>query len=210
MVIDLVTQAALILITIFMFLWMQNIPQNLFTKLRYRNRSSYSAKRHFIIGAQLLAKSRSTKDRASSAKLAKSAAEEADKSISLDPKDAAPHILKALALDAQGFSTSALEALDVALSPLTAKTLSDAERGDALFKRAEIKVKGSKRGRVDSAIEDLVESVKLKGDNAKMFRLLGECYEKKEMEEEAIEAYKGALRVDPECIAARDALNRLG
>ncbi|KAI3758387.1 hypothetical protein L6452_05948 [Arctium lappa] len=210
MVIDLVMQAALVLITIFMFLWLQKIPQNLFTKFRYRNRSSYAAKRHFIIGAQLLAKSRSTRDRASSAKLAKSAAEEADKSISLDPKDAASHILKALALDAQGFSTSALEALDVALSPLTAKTLRDGERGDALLKRAEIKVKGSKRGRVDSAIEDLVESVKLRGDNAKTFRLLGECYEKKEMKEEAVEAYEGALRVDPECVVARQALNRLG
>lgn len=210
MVIDLVMQVAFILITVFMFLWMQNIPQNLFTKFRYRNRSSYDAKRHFIIGAQLLAKSRSTKDRTSAIKLAKSAAEEADKSISLDPNDAASHILKALALDAQGFSTSAVEALDVALSPLTAKSLSYVERADALFKRAEIKTKMSKRGRVDSAVEDLVESVKLKGDNATAYRLLGECYEKKEMKEEAVEAYERAVRIDPECLAARDALNRLG
>ncbi|KAI3517239.1 hypothetical protein L2E82_07527 [Cichorium intybus] len=210
MVIDLVMQAAIILITLFMFLWMQKIPQNLFTKFRYRNRSSYAAKRHFIIGAQLLAKSRSTKDRSSSIKLAKTAAEEADKSISLDPKDAASHILKALALDMQGFSTSALEALDVALSPLAAKSLSGGERGDALFKRAEIKIKGSKRGLIDSAVEDLVQSVKLKGDNPTAYRLLGECYEKKEMKEEAVDAYEVALRVDPQCTAARDALNRLG
>ena len=209
MVIDLVMQAGLILVTIFMFLWMQKIPQNLFTKFRYRNRSSYAAKRHFIIGAQLLAKSRSTKDRPSAIKLARSAAEEADKSISLDPKDAASHILKALALDVQGFSTSALEALDVALSPLTSKSLSGGERGDALFKRAEIKIKSSKRGLVDSAVDDLVESVKLKGDNATAFRLLGECYEKKELKEEAVDAYAGALRADPNCTAARDAMNRL-
>ncbi|KAL7589693.1 uncharacterized protein LOC111913222 [Lactuca sativa] len=210
MIIDIVMQVALILITLFMFLWMQKIPQNLFTKFRYRNRSSYSAKRHFIIGAQLLAKSRSTKDRSSAVKLAKTAAEEADKSIALDPKDAASHILKALALDVQGFGTSALEALDVALSPLTSKSLSSEERGDALLKRAEIKIKGSKRGLVDSAIDDLQQSVKLKGDKATAFRLLGECYEKKEMKEEAVEAYEGALKVDPKCTPAQDALNRLG
>nr|XP_043615779.1 uncharacterized protein LOC122587677 [Erigeron canadensis] len=184
----------------------------MFTKYRYRNRPSYDAKRHFILGAQLLSKSRSTKDRTSSLKLAKSASEEADKSISLDPRDAASHILKALALDAQGFSTSAVEALDVALSTLTAKSLSSSERGDALFKRAEIKmkVKGNKRGKVDSVVADLVESVKLKGDNAGAYRLLGECYEKKEMREEAVEAYERAVRIDHECGAARDALNRLG
>ncbi|KAM0031704.1 putative tetratricopeptide-like helical domain superfamily [Helianthus debilis subsp. tardiflorus] len=207
---DLAMQAAFILITILMFMWMQKVPQNLLTKFRYRNRSSNDAKRHFITGAQLLAKSRSTKDHASSVRLAKSAADEADKSISLDPNDAASHILKALALDAQGLISAAVESLDVALSPLTAKSLSYAERGDALLKRAEIKVKGSKRGRVDSAIEDLVESVKLKGDNPKAYWLLGECYEKKTMKDEAVDAYERALRIDHDCVAARDALNRLG
>ncbi|XP_076938947.1 uncharacterized protein LOC143607355 [Bidens hawaiensis] len=132
---------------------------------------SPDAKHHFIIGAQLLCKSRSTKDRKLSVKLAKSAAEEADKSIKLDPNDATSHVLRALALDAQGYSTSAL---DVALSPLTAKSLSDAERGEALFKRAEIK-KLSNKDRIDSAFEDLVESVRLYGENATAFRLLGEC-----------------------------------
>ncbi|XP_071713688.1 uncharacterized protein [Rutidosis leptorrhynchoides] len=206
---DLIFQACFLLITVFMFLWMQKIPQNLFTKFRYRNRSSYDAKRHFIIGAQLLSKSNATKDRTTSIKLAKSASDEADKAISLDPTDAASHILKALALEAQGFSTSAVESLDVALSPLTAKSLSSTERGDALFKRAEIKMKGSKRGRVDSAVSDLVESVKIKGDNAKAYRLLGECYEKKDMKEEAVEAYERAVRIDPENVQARDALKLL-
>ncbi|KAL8231973.1 hypothetical protein R6Q57_001751 [Mikania cordata] len=207
---DLPMQAAFILITVFMFLWMQKVPQNLLTRFRHRNRSSYDAKRHFIIGAQLLAKSRSTKDHTSSVRLAKSAADEANKSIWLDPNDAASHILKALALDAQGLGTSAVEAMDVALSPATEKSLSYAERGDALLKRAEIKMKGSKRGRVDSAIEDLVESVKLKGDNATPYRLLGECYEKKRMKDEAVYAYERAVKIDPECVAARDSLNRLG
>ncbi|MFS7949219.1 putative tetratricopeptide-like helical domain superfamily [Helianthus anomalus] len=112
--------------------------------------------------------------------LAKQAAEETDLSIALDPNDAASHVLKALALDAQGYTTPALTALDVALSPLTAKSLSDAERGEALFKRAEIKkVSCCKEERVDSVFEDLVESVKLYGENAEAFWMLGECYEKK-------------------------------
>ncbi|KAI3685958.1 hypothetical protein L1987_79627 [Smallanthus sonchifolius] len=93
---------------------------------------------------------------------------------------------------------------------MTAKSLSYAERGDALLKRAEIKVKGSKRGRVESAIQDLVESVKLKGDNATAYWLLGECYEKKAMKDDAVDAYERAVRIDPDCVAARDALNRLG
>ncbi|KAK9070215.1 hypothetical protein SSX86_010615 [Deinandra increscens subsp. villosa] len=201
--------SALIFIAILILLLIKQIPQTLLTKFRYKNLPIYDAKHHFIIGAQLLAKSRSTTDRSLSVTLAKSAAEEADKSISLDPNDATSHVLKALALDAQGFSTSALEALDVALSPLTAKSLSDAERGEALFKRAEIK-SGSQKGRMDSAFEDLVESVKLYGDNATAFRLLGECYEKKEMREEAVEAYERAVGIEPGCVAARDALNRLG
>ncbi|KAK1411454.1 hypothetical protein QVD17_38003 [Tagetes erecta] len=205
MIIDLAIISAFIIISIIILLWIKNIPQNLFTKLRYKSLSSiHDAKHHFVIGAQLLAKSRSTKDHTLCIKLAKSAAEEADKSISLDPNDATSHVLKALALDAQGFSTSALEALNVALSPLTAKSLSDAERGEALFKRAEIK-----KGRVESAFEDVFESVKLYGDNAMAFRLLGECYENKEMKNEAVDAYERAVRIDPNCVAARNALIRL-
>ncbi|KVH88433.1 uncharacterized protein LOC112502123 [Cynara cardunculus var. scolymus] len=208
---DLLIQVALISITVFMFLWMQNIPQNLFDKIRYRDRTSYAAKRHFVLGAELLAKSRSTTDRTTSNKLAKSAAEQADESISLNPKDAAPHILKALALDSQGFTTSALDALDVALSPLAVKSLSDGEKGDALYKRAEIKVKASGKGDgVESALADLVESVRLKADNAAALRLLGECYEKKDMKEEAVKAYMGAVKIEPDSKVARDALVRLG
>ncbi|KAL8199653.1 hypothetical protein R6Q57_013221 [Mikania cordata] len=204
-----ISAVIIFIIAIIILLLMIKTPQNLFTKFRYKNLPIYDAKHHFIIGAQLLAKSRSTKDHNLRVELAKSAAEEADKSISLDPNDATTHMLKALALDAQGFSTSALEALDVALSPLTAKSLSDAERGEALFKRAEIK-KGSQKCRVDSAFEDLVESVKLYGDNAMAFRLLGECYEMKGMRDEAVEAYEQAIRIEPGCVLARDTLNRLG
>lgn len=208
---DLLIQVVFISITVFMFLWMQNIPQNLFDKIRYRDRTSYAAKRHFVLGAELLAKSRSTRDRPTAVKLAKSAAEQADESISLNPKDAAPHILKALALDSQGFTTSALDALDVALSPLAVKSLSEAEKGDALYKRAEIKVKVSGKGDgVESAVADLVESVRLKADNAAALRLLGECYEKKEMKEEAVKAYMDAAKLEPDSKSAQEALARLG
>jgi tetratricopeptide (TPR) repeat protein len=200
----------MILVTVFMFLYMHKIPQNLYTKFRYRDRAGFQAKRHFVLGAQLLAQARSTKDAAAAKSFAKSAAEEADRSIELDPKDAAAHILKAMALNLQGFKTSALDALNAALSPLTAKSLSDEEKGDALFKRAELKVSLSSRdGNVDSAVADLVESVKLKKNNAMSFCLLGECYEKKQMKAEAKEAYENAIRVEPDSTQAQQALDRL-
>ncbi|KAD6119564.1 hypothetical protein R6Q59_025603 [Mikania micrantha] len=207
MVSDLLMQAAFLSTMIFMFLWMLDIPQKLFNKFRYRDKSIYAAKRHFVTGAELLAKSRSTGDR----KLAQSAVEHADKSIAINPKDAAPHILKALALDLLGFTTSALEALDTALSPLAAKSLTDDEKSDALFKRAEIRVKAGKGGGgVDAAVADLVESVRLKGDNAAAMRLLGECYEKKGMKEEALKAYMGSVKIEPQSTVAQAALVRLG
>lgn len=210
MMADLILQVILILVAVFMFSLMYKIPQKFIRKLRYRNKSDLQARRHFVVGAQLLAQARSSKDRSAVSTIAKSAAEEAEKSIALDPKDAAAHILKALALDLQGFKTSAIDAIDVALSPLAVGSLADEERGDALFKRAELKLGLSRRGRVDSVVDDLVASVKLKGDNGKAFYLLGECYECKEMREEAVKAYEGAVRVDPNYKPAQEALDRLG
>ncbi|TYH17969.1 hypothetical protein E1A91_A05G233300v1, partial [Gossypium mustelinum] len=208
---DLLLQAAIILVTIFMFLAMHDIPKKIFTKIRYRNRADFQAKRHFVLGAQLLAQARSSKSRSSTASLAKQAEAEADKAISLDRKDAAAYILKALALDLQGFKTSALDSLDVALSPIAAKSLTDKERGDALFKRAELKMSMNRRGgRVDSAIDDLTKALELIGDNAKAFCLLGECYEMKKMKSEAKSAFEKALKVEPTSIVACTAIDRLG
>ncbi|KAK4352306.1 hypothetical protein RND71_027824 [Anisodus tanguticus] len=90
------------------------------------------SKRHFVQGAQLLSQAKATtaKDRLAATSLAKSAEAQADLAIALDPKDA-------------GFKTSALDSIDVALSPLAVKSLSEQERADALFKRAELRLAAS-------------------------------------------------------------------
>ncbi|KAG6786397.1 hypothetical protein NC652_006255 [Populus alba x Populus x berolinensis] len=210
MIFDLLLQAGLMLLGVFMFLAMHNIPQKFLSKLRYRNRADLQAKRHFVLGAQLIAQARSpSNSRSTATSLAKQAEDEANKAISLDPKDAASHILKALSLDLQGFRTSALESINVALSPLAVKSLSASEKGDALFKRAELAMGMNRRGRVEPAIEDLTEAVKLNKDNAKAFCLLGECYEAKKMIEEAKEAYEEALRLQPELASAKEKLDLL-
>lgn len=188
---------------------MHGIPQKLLTKFRFRNRPQFQAKRHFVIGAQLLARARSAPSRSAATSLSKEALAEAEKAIALDHKDAAFHILKALALDFQGFKTSALDSLDVALSPLAIKSLSDQERGDAFFKRAELKMKMSRRGRVDSALDDLTQAVELVEDRGKVFCLLGECYEEKKMKDEAVKAFEDALAAEPRLVVAREALDRL-
>lgn len=210
MIFDLLLQAGLILLGVFMFLAMHNIPQKFLSKLRYRNRADLQAKRHFVLGAQLIAQARSpSNSRSTATSLAKQAEDEANKAISLDPKDAASHILKALSLDLQGFRTSALESINVALSPLAVKSLSASEKGDALFKRAELAMGMNRRGRVEPAIQDLTEAIKLNKDNAKAFCLLGECYEANKMIEEAKEAYEEALRLQPELASAKEKLDLL-
>lgn len=207
--IDLLLQAAMILFTIFMFLSMQNIPQKFFSKLRLRGRADLQAKRHFVKGAQLYSQAKSAKERSQISSLAKSAEEEADLAIAMDSKDAAAHILKALTLQLRGLKAAAIDALDTALSPALARSLSGEERGEALFKRAELRLAVSRRGQVDSAVEDLVESVRLKGDNVKAFCLLGQTYKKKGMVEEAKKAYEDALKVQPNYALAHEALARL-
>ncbi|KAF8406100.1 hypothetical protein HHK36_008180 [Tetracentron sinense] len=210
MVSDVILQVGLLLLTLGMFFAMHNIPKQALSKLRIRSRANVQAKRHFVQGAQLLARARSAQKRTTSLSLAKDATNEADKALSLDPKEAAAHILKALALDLQGHKTSALKSLDTALSPPSVKSLSDSERGDALFKRAELQISVNRRRRVDSAVSDLVEAVKLSPSNSTAFCLLGQCYEQKQMKDEARKAYLEAKRVEPNSAVAREGLDRLG
>ena len=67
----------------------------------------------------------------------------------------------------------------------------------------------NRRRRVDSAIADLVEAVKLSKDNGKAFCLLGECYEHKGMKDEARKAFIQAQTIEPTSVAVREALERL-
>lgn len=63
---------------------------------------------------------------------------------------------------------------------------------------------------VEPAVVDLVESVRLKKDNAAALRLLAECYEMKKMNDEALKVCLDLVKVEPESVYARDALVRLG
>ncbi|THF94554.1 anaphase-promoting complex subunit CDC27 [Camellia sinensis] len=206
---DAMLQLTMLLLTLALFFGMLNFPKKALTKLRSRGRTTALSNRHFVQGAQLLARARSARNRTTSINLAKDAVFEADKALSLDPKDAASLILKALALDLMGHKSSALRSLDAALSPPAVKSLSEREKGDALFKRAELHVAVNKRRRLDSAVEDLVAAVRLSSDNAKAYCLLGQCYEMKGMSDEARKAFDQALRVDPGSPAARQGLDRL-
>lgn len=202
---DIVLQGVMVLVMVLSYFFMHDVPKKLWAKLRLSNRADIQAKRHFVQGAQLLARARASKSKA----LAKEAQAQAQRAIALDPSDAAPHLLKALALDFLGLRSAALDSLDEALSPAAAKSLSDSERGDALLKRAELRLGTSQRGRVDSALADLTESVRLSPNNAKAFFALGDCYERKKMNDDAIRAYGTALELEPQFHAAEQALNRL-
>ncbi|XP_058069375.1 uncharacterized protein LOC131218693 [Magnolia sinica] len=206
---DFIIQAALLLLAVIFLFVLQTVPKRVFANLRRRGRSTLQAKRHFVAGAQLLARARSSPNPTTSFSLAKSASAEADLALSFDPKDAAAHILKSLALHLMGHKSSALRSLDTALSPPSSKSLSDAERADALVKRAELQIEVNRRRRTDAAVSDLVEAIGLTSGNLKAYCLLGSCYEHKGMKEEAREAYESAVRIDETSTLACDGLKRL-
>ncbi|KAL5547047.1 hypothetical protein UlMin_006734 [Ulmus minor] len=129
------------------FLYIHDITKKLLAKFRFRNRPQTQAKRHF-----------------------------AEKAIALDPNYVAAHILKALAFNLLGFKTSALDSLEVALSPLGIKSLREKEKRDSLVKRAELKMAIRSRRKVDSILGDLAQAVLFSSDNVKAF-----CYKVKKM-----------------------------
>lgn len=202
-----VVQLAIVILTLSVFYLLHTFPSRTLTKLRTKSRSSAQANRHFVAGAHLLSRARSTRNRTASLSLANDAVSEADNALIIDPKDAAAHILKALSLDLLGRRPAALKSLDVALSQ---RGLSDGERADALVKRAELHMAVNKRRRVDAAIEDVEEAVRLGAGNSRAYCLLGECYEFKGMKEIAREAFENAIRVEPGSVPARQGLDRVG
>ncbi|GMH24665.1 hypothetical protein Nepgr_026508 [Nepenthes gracilis] len=206
---EIVIQVAFLLLTLGIFLSIYNLPKKALTKLRSSNhRAAAQSNRHFLRGAQLLSRARSTRNRPASLSLANDALAEADKALALQPRDPAAHILRGLAQDLLGHKSSALRSLDAALSPPSVKLLSVGEKSDALVKRAEIQMAVNRRRRIDSAVSDLVEAVALTRDNVKAFCLLGQCYEQKRMWAEAQKAYEEALKIEPECLSAREGLGR--
>lgn len=209
---DVALQLAVLIFTLCIFYLLHHLPKQALSKLRSKARPSVQAHRHFIAGAQFLARARSVQyknNKSTAFNLAKSAATEADKALAIQPKDPAAHILKAMALDIMGHKGPALKSLDMALSPPVVKGLSERDRGDALFKRAELQVAINRRRRVDSAVSDLVEAVRLSCDNANAFCLLGQCYEMKGLRDEAKKAFVEALNIDPGLGEAREGLGRL-
>lgn len=201
---------AFLILTLGVFFAVLKLPKRAAsTKNRTKNRANLQSNRHFVHGSHLLARARSTANREQSLAHAKNALAEADKAISLSPRDSVPHILKALALDLMDRKNAALRSLDVALSVPCVKSLSEKERGDALVKRAELKVAVNRRRRIDSAVEDLVEAASRTESNSTALCLLGQCYEWKGIRDAAREAFEKALRVEPSSLVAREGLDRL-
>lgn len=216
---DLSLQALMFFASALMYLWMNDTPRKLIAKYySYRDRSKHQARRHFVIAADLLSKARShPRSSPRSLSFAAASAAEADAAVRLDPSDAAHHIVRALALDLQGFKPSALDSINVALSPLAAGSLSAEEKADAVVKRAELRMEVSRLASGDSVDEsvwsvaegELREAVAMRPESGRAWCLLGECCEGLGRRESAKEAFEEAMRVDPDSVVARQGLERL-
>uniref|UniRef100_A0A1J3I3W6 Uncharacterized protein n=2 Tax=Noccaea caerulescens TaxID=107243 RepID=A0A1J3I3W6_NOCCA len=201
-----IVQGAILLLTFVMFWAIKHLSQQGLTKFRAKHRATLQSQRQLIQATRLLARARSSTKKSQSQSLAKTALTEADDVIAISPDDAAGHIVRALALDLLGHHTAALKSFDTALTYPRLKSLSVGERADALVKRAEMKLAVNRRRRIDSAIEDLEEAMKLAAgtDTARILRLLGECYEFTGLKEKAQWALNEASKIQQSSATARD------
>ncbi|RDX91884.1 hypothetical protein CR513_26059, partial [Mucuna pruriens] len=198
-------QLGILILTLSLFFVMHNIRSQT-TQLRNRNRNKnqqHEPNRHLAQASRHLARARSISHRAQHAK---SALVEIDQALSIWPRDPRAHILRAQALQFMNHRAAAIKSFDAALSLPAAKSLSTAERANALVRRAEMKVAVNRRRRVDSAIEDLVDAVGISGGQGSELEalcLLGKCYEWKGMKDEAKDAFQKVLEVEPDSVEAR-------
>ncbi|KAL1365485.1 hypothetical protein HN51_013513 [Arachis hypogaea] len=200
-------QVGILILTLSLFLVMTYLRnQTLHARTRARNRDPKpEANRHLAQASRLLALAR-PRD-------AKAALTEADRALSLNPREPTAHILRARALRIMGHHAAALRSMDSALWPPAVRLLSTEDRADALVERAELKLAVNRRRRIDSAVEDLIAAVELsEGErvDSEALCLLGKCYESKGMKDKAKEAFRKVLDVEPDSIEARNGLDRLG
>ncbi|XP_031287629.1 uncharacterized protein LOC116146366 [Pistacia vera] len=198
---EIMVQVALLILSLLIIYYIYHFSKQNLPKLPTQTRTTFQIDRHLAEATRLLNRAKSTPDKSKSQTAAKHALTEAQMAISLNPRDPKPHILKANILEFMGHQRSALSLLDSALRQPRVKALAARERGELLVKRAELKLSVNKRRRVDSAVEDLKEAVKLSegGCDYKIYYLLSECYEFKGLREEAKKwAIKEALKVGPD------------
>lgn len=203
-------QLGILILTLSMVVIMYNLRnQTTHTRTRTRTRQPNETTRHLAQSSRHLA--RATR---STSQHARAALFEADTALSISPREPSAHIHRARALHLLGHPAAALRSLDSALSSPAARSLSAAERAEALVERAELKVEMNRRRRVESAVKDLVEAVGLMSGGEEVeseaLCLLGQCYEWKGMKEEAKEAFLKVLDVEPDSLEARNGLDRLG
>ncbi|XVE86874.1 hypothetical protein DITRI_Ditri18aG0070700 [Diplodiscus trichospermus] len=213
MAMEIFLQVAILLLTLAILFAIRYVPKQTGTKHRTDRRVTTQTQRHLTRATHLLSRAKSNPHKDQSETLAKTAMTEIEKALSLSPKDPTPYILKSLAHNLLGHKGPALRSLDLALASARVKSLSARERTEAMVRRAELKLAVNKRRRVDSAVTDLEEVVRMSDREGavttKAFCLLGECYEFKGMREEARKAFEEALKVEPESSIARQGSERL-
>ncbi|KAJ4714565.1 putative Tetratricopeptide repeat (TPR)-like superfamily protein [Melia azedarach] len=206
-------QIAILILTLAIFYSIHYVSKQTLTKIRTKNRTTVQTSRHLAQATSLLSRAKSTPDKSKSQTIAKHALTEVQMALSLDPKDPQLHIVKARILEFKGHESSALKSIDLALNLPRVKLLALKERGEALVARAELKLKVNTKRRVDSAVEDLKEAVRVsEGEcNFKALCLLSECYTLKGLKEDARkQALEEALSVGPGYISNRNGLDQLG